>query len=183
MTALSDAFNEMCGVCRPRPDQDEGMMEAAARRLWRVLGEYPERVALKALDEWPRQSEWFPTEKELRDALDRLRLKFGAAKGNGTGKGRSQIPVGITKQFWERVCDVRGEAYAMSWLRPGVTAEFSTNNIYVNEVGHDRLWRDCESIIREFGVAIVIDNDVAKLLVQYMKDNNISEYEPKRRRA
>lgn len=183
MTALTDAFEELCSVCRPRPDQDEGMMEAGARRLWKTLGEYPERVALAGLDSWPKQSEWFPTEKELRNLLDTLKLKMGRTDGKGTGKGRSQEPVGMTFQFWQRIADVRGEAYAMSWLRPGVTAEFTTNNVYVNQVGHDRLWRDCEDLIRECGVAIVIDNDVARLLVDYMERNGIGQYEPKRRRA
>lgn len=180
---ITKAMRQLIAVTRPRPDQSEGSVTAMAERFAAVFQDYPERLVLAALHEWPKGSEWFPTERELRELLDRLRVKFGIAKGGGTGKGRSQTPVGVTKQFWERVSDVRGEAYAKAWLWPGVTAEFSTNNVYVNQVGHDRLWRDCESIIREFGVAIVIDNDVAKLLVQYMKDNNISEYEPKRRRA
>lgn len=179
----ADAFNEMCAVCRPRPDQDEGMLEAAARRLWSVLGEYPEPVAIAAMNDWPRTSEWFPTEKELRGLLDTLRLKMGKTSSDGTGKGRSQHPVGMTKQFWERVADVRGEAYAMSWLRGGVTAEFTTNNVFVNQVGHDRLWRDCEELIRETGVAIVPDKDVERLLTDYIERNKIGQFEPKRRRA
>jgi len=180
---LADALTQLVAVVRPRPDMDEGGMAAASRRLYGVLHEYPEDVAVAALDQWPRESEWFPTERELRDLLDRLRIKAGSGVGKGTGKGRSQVPVGMTKQFWERVCDVKGEAYAMSWLRPGVTAEFSTNNVYVNQVGHDRLWRDFENLIRETGVAIVIDPDVARLLVDYIERNGIGNYEPKRRRA
>lgn len=181
MTALSDAFNEMCGVCRPRPDQDEGMMEASVRRLWKVLGEYRESEALEALDAWPKASEWFPTERELRDVLDRLKIK-SRVKGKTTKPDRYDFPIGMSKVFYERVAMTRGEAYANSWLRGGVTAEFDRNSVYVTEAGHDRLWRDCDALIRESCIAVIIDPGVGQLIIDYMKDNSITPYEPKRSR-
>lgn len=183
MTALSDAFNEMCGVCRPRRDQDEEMIEPAVRRLWKVLGEYGENVAIEALNEWPKKNEFFPTEKELRELLDYIRINSDKATGKPDTKGRRDAPWGLTKYFYERVAKVKGEAYARSWLRGGLTCMFTERYVYVNQVGHDRLWRDLEPIIRECGVAIVVDDDIAKLLVDYIERNNIGSYEPKRRRA
>lgn len=181
--ALESAFNELCAVCRPRPDQDEGMMEAGARRLWRVLGEYSEPVAIEALNDWPRNSEWFPTEKELRNVLDYVKLNNDKASGEKDTKGRSDKPFGMTKHFWEGVARIKGEAYARSWLRGGVTCMFTERYVYVNQVGHDRLWRDVSNLINEYGVAIVVDDDIAKLLVDYIERNGIGKYEPKRRRA
>lgn len=179
--ALESAFNELCAVCRPRPDQDEGMMEAGARRLWKVLGEYRESEALEALDAWPKASEWFPTERELRDVLDRLKIK-SRVKGKTTQPNRYDFPIGMTKQFCDRVEVARGSAYVNSWLRGGVTAEFDKNSIYVTEAGHDRLWRDCEFLIRDCCIAIIINPGVGQLIIDYMKDNDIGQYEPKRSR-
>jgi hypothetical protein len=180
--ALANAFNELCAVCRPRPDQDEEIMQAGARRLWKVLTEYREEVAIQALDAWPKHSEWFPTEKELRSLLDRLKLD-AATTGDTTRPDRFARPVGRTKNFFDRVSEVRGKAYANSWLRGGVTAEFSANYVFVTEPGHDRLWRDCENLIRETGVAIVIDPEVGQLIIDYMEKTGIGAYEQKRRRA
>lgn len=184
MTALVDAFKEMWAVCRPRPDQDEGTLEAAARRLWRTLGEYREGVALAALDRWPKQNDWYPTEKELRDLLDRLSLDADreTPRGERTAKGRFSNPVGDTAYFWKRVAQVRGQRYAESWLWGGVTAEFTATNVYVNQVGHDYLMRDCGNLVAECGVNIVVDNEVALLLQKYIAENDIGAYEAPRRR-
>lgn len=183
MSKLADAFSQLVAVVRPRPDMDENGAVAASRRLFSVLNEYDEQVALAALDEWPRHSEWFPTERELRDVLGRMAMSMNRHGDAVTEKGRHHKPVGRTEYFWKRVAASKGEAYAQSWLWGGVTAEFNDRYVFVNQVGHDRLWRDCEDIIRECGVAIVVDNDVAQLLVEYMKDKGIGQYEPKRRRA
>lgn len=180
--ALADAFNELCAVCRPRPDQDEDMMQAGARRLWKVLGEYREGVAIAALDAWPKQSEWFPTEKELRNVLDRLKIENTSATA-ATKAGRAHRPLGKTAYFYNRVEAAKGKAFAQSWLRGGVTCEFTHDSVYVNQVGHDRLWRDCENLILECGVAIIVDDEVARLLVDYMEREGIGQYAQKRRRA
>lgn len=183
MSKLADAFRQLIAVVRPRPDMDEGGAAAASRRLFSVLNEYDEDVALKALDEWPRNSEWFPTEKELRDLLDYVKLNSDKAAGEKDSRGRSDKPYGLTARFWEAVARVKGEAYARSWLRGGVTCMFTDRYVYVNQVGHDRLWRDLSNLIQEHGVAIVVDDDIAKLLVDYIEREKIGKYEPKRRRA
>jgi len=149
-----------------------------------VLTEYDEQVALDALDAWPRNSEWFPTEKELRDLLDYVRLTSDKASGEKDAKGRSDKPYGMTKHFWEAVARVKGEAYARSWLRGGATAMFTERYVYVNQVGHDRLWRDISNLIEEHGVAIIVDDDMTRMLVDYMEANGITGgFEQKRRRA
>lgn len=183
MSAVAKALKHLVAVTRPRPDQSEGSVSAMAERFSAVFREYPESVVLAALDEWPKESEWFPTEKELRALLDYIKLNHADARGAVDAKGRSDTPSGMTKYFWERVASLKGEAYARSWLWGGVTAMFTAKYVFVNQVGHDRLWRDCADLIRECGVAIVVDNEIARLLVKYMDDNGMSSHERRRRRA
>lgn len=178
---IAQAMKQLIAVTRPRPDQSEGGVSAMAERFSAVFSEYPEDVVIAALNEWPKASEWFPTEKELRDLLNYLRFNSASTKGERDARGRSDTPSGMTEYFWQRVAALKGEAYARSWLWGGVTAMFTGKYVFVNQVGHDRLWRDCADLIRECGVAIVVDDEIARLLVQHMAENNIGT--TKRRRA
>lgn len=180
---ISKALKQLIAVTRPRPDQTEGGVGAMAERFAAVFSEYPEDVVVAALDEWPRGNEWFPTEKELRELLGYMRVNSERASGKRDARGRSDTPSDMTKYFCERVAAVRGEPFVRSWLRGGVTAMFSGKYIFVNQVGHDRLWRDCADIIRECGVVVQVDNEIARLLVDFIDKNNIGAWEPKRRRA
>lgn len=182
-TAIGNALKQLIAVTRPRPDQSEGSVMAMAERFQAVFSEYPEAIVIGALNAWPKSSEWFPTEKELRDLLDYLKISSDKIGSTIDAQGRSDKPSGMTKYFCERVAKFRGEPYVRSWLRGGVTCMFTDRYVYVNQVGHDRLWRDVAGLIRECGVAIVVDDDIAKLLVEYMERNGIGPYEPKRRRA
>lgn len=180
---ISKALKQLIAVTRPRPDQSEGGVSAMAERFAQVFREYPEDVVVAALAEWPKGSEWFPTEKELRDLLNYIKLSSDKADSPPDERGRSEKPSGMTQFFYQRVSAVKGEAYARSWLRGGVTAMFTDRYVFVNQVGHDRLWRDVPTLIRECGVAIVVDEGIARLLVDYIDRNGIGAYEPKRRRA
>ena len=180
---ITAALKQLIAVTRPRPDQSEGSVMAMAERFQAVFRDYPDEIVLGALNAWPKHSEWFPTEKELRDLLDYLKISSDKLGSSIDARGRSDKPSGMTKHFYDAVCRVKGEAYARSWLRGGVTAMFTDRYVYVNQVGHDRLWRDLSHMIQEYGVAIVVDDDIAKLLVDYIERNNIGSYEPKRRRA
>ena len=107
--------------------------------------------------------------QSLRGKLDRYSAEIAAAERQGGLPG------------WMRL---KGEAYARSWLRGGATAMFTDRYVYVNQVGHDRLWRDLSNLINEHGVAIVVDDDMTRMLVDYMEANGITGgFEQKRRRA
>lgn len=184
MSKLSDAFAELCGICRPRPDQDEAGLEATARGLWKVLGEHPESIALAALDLWPRRSEWFPTAFELRALLDQVSAESrqAAIQRGHVGGGRFNAPVGATVTFFERVRTVFGDGYVKSWLRGGVTCQFANAKIYTTRIGEERLRKDVGSIAEACGVEIIHDPDVSAMLARYCDENALKFDEPRRRR-
>lgn len=180
---VADGFQELTQVCRPRPDQNEGNIEAGARRLFKMLGEYEEPIALKALDAWPRKSEWFPTEFELRGLCDELTAE-AAHEGAGAsyiGGGRYHKPDGMVFQFVERVRDVRGDGYVKSWLAGGVTCQFAHNKIYTTGIGAERLHKEFGALAYELGVAIIEDKECSKMLTAYCVENNL-QFNPKRPR-
>lgn len=183
MSRLAEALSQLIAVTRPRPDQSAAAISAMAERFAAVFREYPEAIVLGALNAWPKHSEWFPTEKELRDLLDYLKISSDKVGNTIDTQGRSDKPSGMTKHFYEAAARIKGEAYARSWLRGGVTCMFTDRYVYVNQVGHDRLWRDLSNLIRECGVAIVVDDEIAGLLQDYIERNGIGGYETKRRRA
>jgi len=180
---LADAFQELTQVCRPRPDQNEGNIEAGARRLFKMLSEYPEGLALEALDQWPRQSEWFPTEFELRKLCDELLAEATRKEvaGGYVGGGRYHKPDGMVFQFVERVRDARGDGYVKSWLAGGITCQFAHNKIYTTGIGHDRLNRDFGILAYDLGVAIIEDAECSKMLRDYCAANNLMGPKPKGR--
>lgn len=169
MSKLAQAFKELCAVCRPRPDQDEAVLMAAASRLWKVLGEYPEPVALAALDLWPRRSEWFPTERELRDLLEELASKaaIDAAARGRIADGRYLEPVGKTHVFVERVRKLRGDDYCKSWLAGGITCLFSADTVFTTGIGVERLNRDVRAIIDATGVTVRRSATASRMLADY----------------
>lgn len=185
MSKLTDAFKELCGVTRVRPEQAESGVEAMTRRVFKVLGEFPEPVALTALDLWPRRSEWFPTEKELRDLLEEVSAEAereAMARGKTDG-GLYRQPVGTTMQFVERVRAVRGEGYCKSWLAGGITCFFSNTRIFTTRIGVERLSRDFGALAEEMGVEIRYSEDAAAALRRYCDDRGLVFEAPAKRRG
>lgn len=184
MSALSKAFKELCGVCRPRSDQDMSNMEATVSRLWRVFGEYPEAVAVTATDLWPRRSDFFPTEKELRALLDEVAAQaaIDAAARQHVGGGRYNQPVGNTVEFVQRVTHLRGADYVKSWLAGGITAQFSANVVYLTGIGFERLSKDVGALADQCGVRLVRDKDVSEMLKRYCDQNGL-KFPPKGKRS
>lgn len=183
MSKLTDAFEELTQVCRIRPGQFEGDIAALARRVFKALGEYPEPIALTALDMWPRQSEWFPTEKELRDLLEEIQSEAereAAARGQATD-GTYHGPVGNTALFVEKVQAERGADYVKSWLAGGINCLFTTSTIYTTNIGVERLSKDCAALIKLCGVKIRHSPACSKSLAAYCEKHSLT-YEPKRSR-
>lgn len=167
--SLPEAFRELCAVCRPRPDLADGGMEAAASRLFKALNEYPEHVALTALDVWPRRSEWFPTEKELRDLCEEIASQSAleAAARGSVGGGLYKHPVGNTVAFVSEVRKLRGDDYAKSWLAGGITCLFTANTIRTTRIGEERLNRDFGALAQHMGIKIARDDECSKMLAAY----------------
>lgn len=167
--AIAHALAELTQVTRPRPGQDEAGIEAGVRRLIAALKEFPDDVALWALDYWPRQSEWFPTEHELRAVCD-LRVsslaRAEAAKG-GERSGRFLEPSGKTAYFVHRAREVHGEPFCKSWLAGGITCSFSNDTVYTTSVGADRLRKQCWAELQEAGVNVIESKDASKMLADY----------------
>jgi len=178
---LSEAFRQLCAVVRPRADMAANM-EAAAARLYIVLSEYPEAVALKALDQWPRKSEWFPTEFELRGlceeiANDNAREEAQASEAY-VGGGRYNRPDGMVFQFVERVRGMRGDGYCKSWLAGGITCQFGHNRIYTTGLGERKLHEDFGDLARELGVAIIAEKAMSEMLARYCDERGL-EFKPR----
>lgn len=183
--AIGMGLAELTQVTRPRPGQDEAGIEAGVRRLFAALKEYSEDVALWALDAWPRHSEWFPTEHELRVFCDRRMCEIAreeAAKRGEAKGGRFLEPVGKTAYFASRAFVVMGEPWCKSWLAGGITCMFSNDTIYTTSIGCERINRDCDLLLREAGVRVIESKDASKMLADYCDRNQLS-FEPKRRRA
>ena len=100
MSALFDLLSEVMAVTRAPRGVDAGSAEAMALRYMRILREYHEDVAVKALDDWPRKHQFFPTEPELRQALDAEHdlLRPHMAKPP-YDDGMNANPIGATKAF------------------------------------------------------------------------------------
>jgi len=183
MSKLADAFRALSQVTRPRPDQSEGGIEAGARRLFATLSEYPEAVALRALDAWPRQSEWFPTEFELRGLCATLAADAAReeAASSYVGGGRYNKPDGIVMQFVERVRTARGEGYVKSWLAGGVTCQFGHNRIYTTGIGAERLLKDFGPLAYDLSVAVIADVGCMRMLAEYCDGRDL-QFDTKRAR-
>lgn len=181
---LGEGFADLCAVCRPRPDMTDENMTAAARRIHSVLREFPEPVALTALDLWPRRSEWFPTEFELRALLEEIASNAAReAQARGSlGDGRYKQPVGNTVAFVDEVRRLRGADYCKSWLAGGITCLFSANVVYTTGIGFDRLSRDVGGLAEQMGVRIVRDKECSDMLAAYCNDRGLT-FEPKQRRG
>lgn len=179
--AMKNAFRELTQVCRTRPGQAEGDIAAMASRLFKVLGEYGEPVALTALDMWPRKSEWFPTEKELRDLCEDIasQAAIDAASRGKCEEGVYRGPVGNTVMFVDAVRDTMGEAYVRSWLSGGINCLFGNDTIYTTPTGMQRLVRDCFSLMGQCGVQVKTSLRVTAMLAEYC-DGRELEFEPKR---
>lgn len=183
MSKLTDAFGELTQVCRVRPGQFEGDIEAMARRIFRTLNEYPEDVALAALDAWPRQSEWFPAERELRDLLDGIKgdADRKAASQGQANDGAYFQPIGRVAGFVDKVRELYGADYVKSWLSGGINARFTDKLVLVTGSAFDRLQHDCGYLARLWGVQIEKDPRAEELLIKYCNDNDL-KFEPKRSR-
>lgn len=167
---LAHALREMTEVTRPRPNQDEESVEICIGRLYRVLREFPDDVALRAVDEWPRRNQFFPTECELRVQCDNViadMARAEAASNVPREEGRFSHPVGRSEYFVNQVRKRFGDAYVKSWMSGGINALFSDNVVYVTIIGHERLMRDCHDLAHEASIWIVASDECLNNLNRY----------------
>lgn len=104
MSALSDLLSEVVAVTRPPRGMDPKSVEASVLRYMRIMRDYPEDVSFKALDDWPKTHEFFPTEPELRGALDSAhRILRPHNKLPPYDDGMLEYPSGATKAFLDEL--------------------------------------------------------------------------------
>jgi hypothetical protein len=183
---LGAAFRDLTTCTRPRYGQTEDDLRDGARRIFRVLTEYPEEVALAAIDAWPRRSETFPTEKELRDLLDDMsaeRSRQLAAAQPSAGKGVYHTPVGRTANFVDDVRLSHGAAFAKSWLAGGINCLFSDTQILTTGFGAETLRRECDALLRKHDVSVRQHERARELLDAYCQTlMTDADFTPKKRR-
>jgi hypothetical protein len=183
---IREAFRNLTFGTRPRSGQTDDDIRAGANRVFAVLAEYPDGIALDALDAWPRRSEFFPTEKELRDLLDEMAAEHSrkmAAAQPAAGKGVYHTPVGRTERFVEAVRAERGAAFVKSWLAGGINCLFSDTQILTTGFGAETLRRECDALLRKHDVSVRQHERARELLDTYcqtiMAD---ADFAPKKRR-
>lgn len=176
MSKLAEAFRELTQVCRVRPGAIEADIAAMARRLFRVMGEYPEAVALAAMDEWPRRSAFFPTEHEIRGLLEEIAGALARRVDPGNLQdGTYSSPVGATAEFARRVHAAHGAAYVDSWLIGGLNCLFSHDTIYTTAVGRQHLLQECGGIAGDCGVKIIQTEQMRERLREYARERGWDE--------
>ena len=117
-------------VTRPPRGMDTSSVEACTLRYMRILRDYHEDVAAKALDDWPKTHQFFPTEPELHQALrDAHRALRPHSKAPPYDDGMSPHPVGATKAFVDELRQI-APSKAMIYFDAGA-ARFSEDRIGV----------------------------------------------------
>jgi len=102
MSRVAELLEEISVVCIQPKGMDAGAIEILTKRLMRMIGEYAEPIAIRALDDWPKRHRFFPTENELREELDRAAGFHEARKEQSTKRyddGMSAHPHGATRAF------------------------------------------------------------------------------------
>lgn len=100
MSRLSDLLAEVMAVTRPPKGMDAASVTACTLRYMRIMRDYSEDVAAKALDDWPKTHQFFPTEPELHQALrDAYRALRPHSKAPPYDDGMGPNPVGATMAF------------------------------------------------------------------------------------
>lgn len=190
-SALFDALQGLARVTVPRMATSAEGVTLGAKRLAKMLLQFPGFIALQAIDTWPEQEtgQFFPTEKELRDLATVLNLadvvrRERAEAAKDTGHGRYMSPFGQTARYVRRVEAMFGEPYVRSWLVGGVNAQFTDTAVFLTGAGHDRLVADTWSVAADEGVTLIADKRVSKLLADYCdKLETEGRVKPKKRKG
>lgn len=182
--ALMKALQGLASNTRHRGLNSPEAMVAGAERMARMLLEFPGSIALRAINEWPKQDdgEWFPTEKGLRTLAEVLMRddsvrKERADMARKTGQGRYASPLDRTEAYVEKVRRVKGSSFVDSWLVGGVNAQFTPDTVYLTGAGFDRLTAETWFLAEEAGVQLRPCVRVSELLDEYVK-RRMSEPEP-----
>lgn len=157
-----------------RGSNDPDAIRGGIQRLLKMLLEFPGPVALKAIDQWPREDsgKFFPTEAELY-ALAKVIARENVARADRaiaaqtTGEGRYSNPFEATARYVDKVARVRGDSYVRSWLVGGINCQFTHDTVYLTGAGYDRLSADTWHAAKEFGVKLRACPQVSKKLADH----------------
>jgi uncharacterized protein YbaA (DUF1428 family) len=167
--SISSAMAGLADVtAHPKESDAEAAIEGA-KRLTRMLYEFPADVALEAINDWPKtpNGKWWPTEAELRAECEkrvdyRRRLKKqvedaqrAVQRGahNAKGEVRRLEPHGATTAFYAAVESKYGHPYAFSWLNRR-NCDFTDAKVYTTDLGCERLKAQCSYLAKAVGVTI-----------------------------
>lgn len=155
MSEISDAMAALMAVTRLPRGMDATAAAALTMRFKRIMSDYHEDVSLKALDDWPRKNQFFPTEPEFRKALDEAHAALRSRRDAPPyDDGMSQKPTGATRAFiedfrkrWPEKCDAwfSGDVTRFSETRIGTRLAFLK----------DRVERKAPGLMAKHGVRIV----------------------------
>lgn len=130
MSRVSDLLGEVMAVTRPPRGMDAKSVEACTLRYLRIMRDYHEDVAAKALDDWPKSHSFFPTEPELHEALQAAHRALRPRQGTPDyDDGMYPHPVGATKAFVDELRTI-APSKAMIYFDAGA-ARFSEDRIGV----------------------------------------------------
>jgi hypothetical protein len=102
MSRVGDLLTELAGSLLPPKGADATVVRASIPRLMRLLREYPDPIAIRALDDWPRRSRFFPLEEDLTRALNIASGHAAARQQNPVERyddGMQDEPTGATLEF------------------------------------------------------------------------------------
>lgn len=170
----------MAGLAKNTAQPKSAEMGSAvegAKRLMKMLLEFPADCALEAINDWPKtpNGKWWPTEAELRAECEkrvdyRRRLQkqvrdAQAAMQRGahrqSGQDRRLEPYGATAEYVAAAERAYGAKFVASWLTRR-NCEFTADTIFTTPIGRERLSWKCAEIGKHFKVKVVECEQVAK---------------------
>lgn len=155
---LAELLRDIAGSTLPAKGTDAAFTEASFKRLMALLKEKPEPIAIRALEDWPRQNRYFPLEADLARALDRA-AEINRACEAPTAKrfddGMQDEPVGATLDFIKEFRRINPTKCAAYFDPPAIT-RWSHNRIGTRIAWvADIVERHAPGLIAKHGVRIV----------------------------